>query len=1059
MNRFADFFIDRPIFAAVLSILIVLVGSLALITLPITQYPEIAPPTVLITTSYAGANAQVVAETVATPIEQEVNGVEDMLYMSSQSTNSGSMALTIAFKPGTNLDKAQVLVQNRVSLAEPRLPEDVRRQGISVKKRSPDLSVVVNLVSPDKRYDSVYLSNYALLQIKDTLARLPGVGDIVVFGARDYSMRLWLNPEQIAARNMTASDVVNAIRDQNVQVAAGVVGQQPGESTDFQYTISTLGRLMEAEQFADIVIKKGANGQVTKLKDVARIELGAKDYNSGLLLDGEPTVGLAIFQLPGSNALDTKKAVVEAMQKLKTHFPESLDYKMVYDTVVFIQQSISAVIKTLFEALLLVVIVVVVFLQNWRATLIPLLAVPVSLIGTFAVMSAMGLSLNTLSLFGLVLAIGIVVDDAIVVVENVERHIGLGLSAREATRKAMSEVVGPIIATALVLVAVFVPTAFISGVSGAFYKQFALTIAVSTVISAFNSLTLSPALCALLLDRAHGDKDKFTRLIDTLFGWFFMRFNRFFDRFSHGYSRLVGRLIRMTTLVLVLYAGLCGLNFLAFEKVPTGFIPQQDQGYLILFAQLPDAASLARTQAVVEQATKIILETEGVNHVNAYSGFSILSGASQSNVATMFATLDSFDDRAGHANLHANVVIEDLKKRLGAVDDAYIAVFAPPPIRGMSSVGGFKLQIQDRSNAGIEALKKVSTDMIALGSQQPGLVGLFTTFRASVPQLFLNVDRTRVKSMDVPLKDVFDTLQIYLGSLYVNDFNRFGRTYQVVAQADSEFRMTPEDITQLKTRNLKGDMVPLASLVNVQQINGPDKITRYNMYPTAEINGGTLPGISSSQAIDIMNNLMARELPPGFDFEWTELSLQQVLAGNVALLVFPLSVIFVFLALAAQYESWSLPFAVILIVPMCILSSMVGVWLNHMDNNIFTQIGFIVLVGLASKNAILIVEFAKRRQESGLSFFDAAVEASRIRLRPILMTSFAFIMGVFPLVIATGAGAESRQILGTAVFSGMLGVTFFGLLLTPVFYVAVQTLSQRLRLAKTNTALPSEAEL
>ncbi len=1059
MNRFAHFFIDRPIFAAVLSILIVLVGSLALITLPITQYPEIAPPTVLITTSYAGANAQVVAETVATPIEQEVNGVEDMLYMSSQSTNSGSMALTIAFKPGTNLDKAQVLVQNRVSLAEPRLPEDVRRQGISVKKRSPDLSVVVNLVSPDKRYDSVYLSNYALLQIKDTLARLPGVGDIVVFGARDYSMRLWLNPEQIAARNLTASDVVNAIRDQNVQVAAGVVGQQPGESTDFQYTITTLGRLMDAEQFADIVIKKGTNGQVTKLKDVARIELGAKDYNSGLLLDGEASVGLAIFQLPGSNALDTKKAVVEAMLKLKTHFPEGLDYKMVYDTVVFIQQSISAVIKTLFEALLLVVLVVVVFLQNWRATLIPLLAVPVSLIGTFAVMSAMGLSLNTLSLFGLVLAIGIVVDDAIVVVENVERHIGLGLSAREATRKAMGEVVGPIIATALVLVAVFVPTAFITGVSGAFYKQFALTIAVSTVISAFNSLTLSPALCALLLDKAHGEKDKFTRLIDTLFGWFFKRFNRFFEHFSSAYSRLVARLIRMTALVLVLYAGLCGLNFLAFEKVPTGFIPQQDQGYLILFAQLPDAASLARTQAVVKQATQIIMETEGVNHVNAYSGFSILSGASQSNVATMFATLDSFDERAGHPNLHANVVIDNLKKRLGAVDDAYIAVFAPPPIRGMSSVGGFKLQIQDRSNAGIEALKKVSTEMIALGSQQPGLVGLFTTFRASVPQLFLNVDRTRVKSMDVPLKDVFDTLQIYLGSLYVNDFNRFGRTYQVVAQADSKFRMAPEDITKLKTRNLKGDMVPLGSLVNVQQINGPDKITRYNMYPAAEINGGTLPGISSSQAIEIMNNLMARELPPGFDYEWTELSLQQVLAGNVALLVFPLSVIFVFLALAAQYESWSLPFAVILIVPMCILSSMAGVWLNHMDNNIFTQIGFIVLVGLASKNAILIVEFAKRRQENGLSFFEAAVEASRIRLRPILMTSFAFIMGVFPLVIATGAGAESRQLLGTAVFSGMLGVTFFGLLLTPVFYVAVQTLSQRLRSSKAEKVLLPETEL
>ena len=1061
MNRFAHFFIDRPIFASVLSILIVLVGGLALIALPVTQYPEIAPPTVIISATYAGANAQVVAETVATPIEQEVNGVEDMLYMSSQSTNSGSMALTIAFKPGTNLDKAQVLVQNRVALAEPRLPEEVRRQGISVKKRSPDLSLVVNLVSPDQRYDSVYLSNYASLQIKDTLARLPGVGDIVVFGARDYSMRLWLNPEQIAARNLTAGDVVNAIRDQNIQVAAGVVGQQPGENTDFQYTVSTLGRLMEAEQFADIVIKKGADGQITRLKDVARIELGARDYNSGLLLDGEPTVGLAIFQLPGSNALDTKKAVVAAMQKLKTRFPEGLDYKMVYDTVVFVQQSIDAVIMTLFEALLLVVIVVVVFLQNWRATIIPLLAVPVSLIGTFAVMSAMGLSLNTLSLFGLVLAIGIVVDDAIVVVENVERHIAEGLSARDATRIAMSEVVGPIIATALVLVAVFVPTAFITGVSGAFYKQFALTIAVSTVISAFNSLTLSPALCALLLDRAHGDKDKLTRLIDKLFGWFFIGFNRFFDRFSHGYSRLVGRLIRMTAVVLVIYAGLCGLNFLAFEEVPTGFIPQQDQGYLILYAQLPDAASLARTQAVVKQATRIILDTDGVNHVNAYSGFSILSGASQSNVATMFATLTDFDQRAGHPELYANAVIDDLKQRLSKVDDAYIAVFAPPPIRGMSSVGGFKLQIQDRANAGIEALKRVNSELIALGNQQPGLVGLFTTFRASVPQLFLDVDRARVKSMDVPLKEVFDTLQIYLGSLYVNDFNRFGRTYQVMAQADSEFRMQPEDIAKLKTRNLQGGMVPLGSLVDVKEINGPDKITRYNMYPAAEINGSTLPGISSSQAIDTMTQLMTKELPPGFDFEWTELSLQQVLAGNVALLVFPLSVIFVFLALAAQYESWSLPFAVILIVPMCILSSMTGVWLSNMDNNIFTQIGFIVLVGLASKNAILIVEFAKRRQESGLGSVEAAVEAARIRLRPILMTSFAFIMGVFPLVIAKGAGAESRQLLGTAVFSGMLGVTLFGLLLTPVFYVAVQAFAQRLRSSRTKTgkALPQETEL
>ncbi|WP_442499514.1 efflux RND transporter permease subunit [Methylobacter sp. sgz302048] len=1052
MNRFTHFFIDRPIFASVLSILIVLVGSLALIGLPIAQYPEIAPPTVVISATYPGANAQVVAETVATPIEQEVNGVEDMLYMSSQSTNSGFMALTVTFKPGTNLDKAQVLVQNRVALAEPKLPEEVRRQGISVKKRSPDLSLVVNLVSPDKRYDSVYLSNYALLQIKDTLARLPGVGEIMVFGARDYSMRLWLNPEQVASRNMTASDVINAIREQNIQVAAGVVGQPPyKESTDFQYTVSTLGRLMEAEQFADIVIKKGEDGQITRLKDVARIELGAKDYNSGLFLDGDPTVGLAIFQLPGSNALDTKKAVVETMERLKTRFPEGLEYNMVYDTVVFIQQSISAVVKTLFEAILLVVVVVVIFLQNWRATIIPLLAVPVSLIGTFAVMAAMGLSLNTLSLFGLVLAIGIVVDDAIVVVENVERHISMGLSAREATRKAMDEVVGPIIATALVLIAVFVPTAFITGVSGAFYKQFALTIAVSATISAFNSLTLSPALCALLLDRAHGDKDKLTRMIDRLFGWFFNGFNKFFDRFSEGYSRLVGRLIRMTVVVLALYVGLNGLNFLAFEKVPTGFIPQQDQGYLILYAQLPDAASLERTQEVVQQATRIVLETEGVKHLNAYAGFSILSGSSQSNVATMFARLNDFEQRAGRENLHADAVIKNLQQRLAQIKDAHIAVFAPPPIRGMSSVGGFKLQIQDRTAAGIDALQQVNSELIAKGNQQPGLVGLFSTFRSGVPQLFLDVDRARAKSMDVPLKEVFDTLQIYLGSLYVNDFNRFGRTYQVMAQADSEFRMKPEDIAELKTRNQQGGMVPLGSLVNVKEITGPDKITRYNMYPAAEINGGTLPGVSSGQAIDIMSQLMKAELPPGFDFEWTELSLQQVLAGNVALLVFPLSVIFVFLALAAQYESWSLPFAVILIVPMCILSSMTGVWLSHMDNNIFTQIGFIVLVGLASKNAILIVEFAKQRQESGLNRFEAAVEASRIRLRPILMTSFAFIMGVFPLVVSEGAGAESRRLLGTAVFSGMIGVTLFGLLLTPVFYVTVQALAQRLRPARAKT--------
>jgi multidrug efflux pump len=1045
MDKFTHFFIDRPIFAAVLSIVIVLVGGLALINLPIAQYPEIAPPTVVVTTSYPGANASVVAETVATPIEQEVNGVEDMLYMSSQSTNSGNMALTITFKPGTNLDKSQVLVQNRVALAEPRLPDEVRRQGLSVKKRSPDLSLVVNITSPDKRYDSIYLSNYALLQIKDTLARLPGVGDIIVFGARDYSMRLWLNPEKIAALNLTAAEVVNAVREQNVQVAAGVVGQQPSpNNAEFQYTVTTLGRLAQPEQFENIVIKQGVNGQVTHLKDVARIEMGAKDYNSGLYLDGEPTVGLAIFQLPGSNALDTKKAIVQAMEKLKTRFPEGLQYQVVYDTVVFIQQSIDAVVKTLFEAILLVVIVVIIFLQNWRAAVIPMLAVPVSLIGTFAVMSAIGLSLNTLSLFGLVLAIGIVVDDAIVVVENVERHIAEGLSARLATRKALEEVVGPIIATALVLVAVFVPTAFIVGVSGAFYKQFALTIAVSTVISAFNSLTLSPALCALLLDRAHGDKDGFTRLVDRLLGWFFKRFNWFFDRFSLGYSRLIGRLIRMTSVVLLLYAGLIGLNYVVFQQVPAGFIPQQDQGYLILYAQLPDSASLSRTQEVVKQANKIILETPGMGHVNEYAGWSVMTGASQSNIATMFARLSPFEKRAGHPELYVDAIIKNLTERLAQIPDAQISVFAPPPIRGMSTVGGFKLQVLDRSNAGVDELEHVTTEMISKGNEQTGLVGLFTTFRSGVPQLYVDVDRTRAKSMNVQLQDVFDTLQIYLGSLYINDFNTFGRSYQVVAQADANYRMLPEDITELKTKNNRGGMVPLGAIVDVKEISGPDKITRYNMYPTAEINGSTLPGVSSGQAINIMDKLLNAELPPGFDFEWTEITLQQVLAGNVAFLVFPLSVIFVFLALAAQYESWSLPFAVILIVPMCILSSLTGVWIRHFDNNIFTQIGIIVLVGLASKNAILIVEFAKRRHEEGEPLLQAATDAARIRLRPILMTSFAFIMGVFPLVVAKGAGAESRQVLGTAVFSGMIGVTLFGLLLTPVFYVTLQAIAKRL---------------
>ena len=1044
MNRFTHFFIDRPIFAAVLSILIVLVGGISVIGLPIAQYPEIAPPSVQVRATYPGASAKVLSETVATPLEQEINGVEDMLYMSSQSSNDGVMQLTITFNQGTDLDKAQVQVQNRVALAEPRLPEEARRQGIVVRKRSPDLSLVINLTSPNKRYDNVYMTNYALLQIRDSLARVPGVGDITLFGGREYSMRVWLNPDEVASRNLTASDVVAAIREQNVQVAAGVIGAPPNANQpDFQYTVMTQGRLSDPNQFGDIVIQTGRQGQLTRLKDVARIELGSKDYNSELLLDGEHSVGLAIFQMPGSNAIDTKKAILVELEKLKQRFPEGLDYLMSYDTVIFVQQSIEKVFTTLIEAILLVVVVVLVFLQTWRATIIPMLAVPVSLIGTFAVMAAMGLSLNTLSLFGLVLAIGIVVDDAIVVVENVERNLTLGMRAREATRQAMNEVVGPIVATALVLVAVFIPTTFITGVSGAFYKQFALTISVSTVISAFNSLTLSPALCALLLDQDHRQPDWPTRLMNGLFGWFFRVFNRCFEWLGNSYAWLVKRLIRIGALVMVLYIALNGLNFLLFDKVPTGFIPAQDMGYLIVYAQLPDAASLDRTESVIRQASNIILDTPGVAHVNAYAGFSVLAGGSQSNAGTLFTRLTSPDERAGHPELQADALVTELQKRLSRIDGAFVAVFAPPPVRGLSTVGGFKLQIQDRTNQGSQELSRVTNDIIAKAGSLPGMARVFTTFRSNVPQLFVDVNRSFAKSIGVPLANIFQTLQVYLGSLYVNDLNLYGRTYQVTAQADASYRTQARDIANLKTRNDSGSMVPLGSLIKVDSSTGPDRIPHYNIFPSAEINGITLPGVSTGDSIEVMEKLLKAELPPSMAFEWTELSLQQILAGNTAAIIFPLSVVFVFLALAAQYESWSLPFAVILIVPMCLLSSMAGIWLRGMDNNIFTQVGFIVLVGLASKNAILIVEFARRRQEAGRDRRTAAIEAARLRLRPIIMTSLAFIMGVFPLVNSTGAGGEVRRILGTAVFSGMLGVTLFGLLLTPVFYVVVRYFAER----------------
>jgi multidrug efflux pump len=1043
--RFSHFFIDRLIFASVLSIVIVLVGGLAIFKLPVAQYPDIVPPTIIVSARYPGANPQVLADTVAAPIEQEVNGVENMLYMSAQCAADGSMTLTVTFKLGTDVDTAQVQVQNRVSVAEPKLPEEVRRLGVTTSKRSPDITLVVNLISPDGRYDKLYIDNYANLQVKDALARLPGVGNITIFGARDYSMRIWLDPEKVASRGMTANDVVNAIREQNIQVAAGVLGQQPmTQGVPFQFTVNAQGRLTDEEQFGDIVIKTGDNGEVTHVRDVARVELAARDYSMDSKLNGQPNASLGIFQLPGSNSIETSDAVRAMMERLKGRFPPGLDYRIVFDTTGFTRESIHAVLHTLGEAMLLVVLVVVVFLQTWRASLIPLLAVPVSLIGTFAAMVAMGFSLNNLSLFGLVLAIGIVVDDAIVVVENVERHIAEGLSPREATRKAMDEVSSAVVAVGLVLSAVFIPTAFISGITGQFYRQFALTIAVSTIISAFNSLTLSPALCAILLQPHGARHDWFTRLMDSTLGWFFAGFNRVFGRSTAVYSRGVGRLIHVSAIALLVYAGLLVLTYFGFKRVPTGFIPPQDKGYLAMMAQLPDAASLERTGEVVDRISKIARETDGVKATIDLAGLSPISLTASPNAGTIFVILDDFERRK-KTGRSSNAIIADLRRKCAGIQEAFVGVFPPPAVQGLGIVGGFKMQIQDRGGLGLNALQAATYRLMGAANKDGEVQGVLSSFRAGVPQFQVDVDRIKAKSMRVPLSEVFDTLQIYLGSLYVNDFNLFGRTYQVTAQADAPFRRQPEDILQLKTRTASGDMVPLGTLVNVRSIAGPDKIVRYNMFPSAELTGTPAPGISSGQAIAAMERLAGENLPTSMGFEWTELTLQEILAGNTAIYIFPLCVLFVFLTLAAQYESWALPLAIILIVPMCLFSAISGVWLRGMDNNIFTQIGFVVLVGLACKNAILIVQFAKQREDEGLSTFEAAVEASRLRLRPILMTSFAFIFGVIPLVLAKGAGAEMRQALGTAVFFGMLGVTFFGVFLTPVFYYVIRRLTPHRR--------------
>ncbi|WP_145034403.1 efflux RND transporter permease subunit [Caulifigura coniformis] len=1041
--KVAHFFIDRPIFATVISIVLTIFGAISYLALPAAQYPDIVPPTVVVRASYPGASPEVIADTVATPIEQEVNGVENMLYMSSQSTTDGQMELTVTFKLGTNLDDAQVLVQNRVATAESRLPEEVRRLGVTTLKSSPDILMVIHLVSPDKRYDQLYLSNYALIQVRDALSRVEGVGSITSPGLREYSMRVWLDPEKLSHLSLTPADVVQAMQSQNLQVASGVIGQPPQTGVgDFQLTVKTLGRLIEPGQFAEMVVKTGDDGRTVRVSDVARIELGARDYSINSYVDGEVGVGMAIFQLPGSNALATAAELQKTIERLSKSFPEGLTYRIAYNPTVFVRESIDSVIHTLYEAAILVVIVVLVFLQNWRATLIPLIAIPVSLVGTFAAMAAFGFSLNMLSLFGLVLAIGIVVDDAIVVVENVERHIHAGLSPRQAAHKAMDEVTAAVIAIAVGLSAVFVPTAFISGISGQFYRQFALTIAVSTLLSAMVSLTLSPALCAILLQPKGAPKDWFGRAWDFLFGWFFRGFNRFFDRVSNGYARSVGWLLRRLALPLLLYAFLIGLTGVGFQTVPSGFIPRQDKGYLITVIQLPDGASLERTDAVVRRVSEIIRKNPVVGHTVEFVGFSGAARSANPAAAVVFFGPPLPDERK-NPNDQPNILneLDAIQQALMEIPDANIFVIPAPPVQGLGNSGGYKFVIQDRAGHGAQALQQATQELIAAAQKEPALAGVFTIYGASTPQLFADVDRVKAQMLNVPLTNVFDALQANLGSSYVNDFNLYGRTFQVRAQAEASFRDAADDITELKTRTSTGEMVPLGSVVDVRWETGPDRVVRYNMYPSSEVQGDTAPGYSSGQAIRTIERLAATVLPQGMTIEWTDIAFQEQLAGNTALYIFPLCVLFVFLVHSAEYESWSLPLAIILIAPICLPFALGGVWLRGMDNNLITQISFVVLIGLAAKNAVLIVEFAKQQEKEGLTSFQAAVEACRMRLRPIIMTSFAFILGVVPLARAVGPGFEMRQVLGTTVFSGMLGVTIFGLFLTPAFYVVLRKAS------------------
>ncbi|AUU08003.1 multidrug efflux RND transporter permease subunit [Serratia marcescens] len=1034
---FPRFFIKRPIFAIVLSILTLIAGTVALFQLPLSEYPAVTPPTVQVTASYPGANPKVIAETVAAPLEQAITGVEGMLYMSSQAATDGRMTLTVTFAQGTNADMAQIQVQNRVARALPRLPAEVQHQGVVTQKTSPDILMVVHLLSPDQRYDPLYISNYAYLQVRDELSRIPGVSDVQVWGAGEYSMRLWLDPDLIAARGLTAGDVIAAVREQNVQVAAGSVGQAPDSNAAFQVTVNTLGRLADEKQFGDIIIRTGSDGRVTRLRDVARIEMGADAYALRSLLDGEPAVALQIIQSPGANALDVAQAVRATVKRLEGNFPAGLSSRIAYDPTVFVRASLESVVTTLLEAILLVVIVVVVFLRSWRASLIPLLAVPVSLVGTFAIMYLMGFSLNTLSLFGLVLSIGIVVDDAIVVVENVERHIENGKTPHQAARLAMDEVTGPIVAITSVLAAVFVPTAFLSGLQGEFYRQFALTIAISTLLSALNSLTLSPALAGMLL-RPHPAKPRAPGRI----GRVLQAAVRPFQRAPDAYANAVRKTVRVRGMALAIYGGLLVLTFFSFQAVPPGFVPMQDKYYLVGIAQLPNSASLDRTDAVVKQMSKIALAEPGVESVVAFPGLSINGFVNVPNAAVMFVMLDPFKNRAT-PDLAASAIAGRLQAKFADIPDGFLGVFPPPPVPGLGATGGFKMQVEDRSGAGLESLVEHTRILMMKATESGQVAGLMTSLDINAPQLDVVIDRTQAQSQGVSLADVFESLQIYLGSLYINDFNRFGRTYKVTAQADAAHRMQAEAIGRLQVRNAAGDMLPLSSFVTVTPGSGPDRIIRYNGYPSADISGGAAMGVSSGQAAALMERLAKETLPEGMTVEWTDLTYQQKLAGDAALFIFPLCVLLAYLILATQYNSWLLPLAVLLIVPMCLLSAMIGVWLLGGDNNVFVQIGLIVLVGLAAKNAILIVEFARSLEDEGANALEAVIKACRLRLRPIVMTSIAFIAGVIPLIFASGAGAEMRHAMGVAVFAGMLGVTLFGLFLTPVFYVVIRGLATR----------------